>query len=157
MEFTSYLTCFILLLLLLEQILYIVKKGSILGPSLVLPFLGPTKFPPLISRLKPSPPTPRSSRLSSLTTSSHGSVKLKPKAPILFRSASWLTSQTVFMGPYMGLKAQERFERDYFLFNMGLMKLSFDFLGIALRNARLAVDRLVGALGTCTKMSKTRM
>ncbi|KAG4940675.1 hypothetical protein JHK87_044546 [Glycine soja] len=98
MEFTSYLTCFILLLLLLEQILYIVKKGSILGPSL-----------------------------------------------------------TVFMGPYMGLKAQERFERDYFLFNMGLMKLSFDFLGIALRNARLAVDRLVGALGTCTKMSKTRM
>lgn len=67
------------------------------------------------------------------------------------------TSQTVFMGPYMGLKAQERFERDYFLFNMGLMKLSFDFLGIALRNARLAVDRLVGALGTCTKMSKTRM
>ncbi|TKY71985.1 Cytochrome P450 710A1 [Spatholobus suberectus] len=67
------------------------------------------------------------------------------------------TSQTVFVGPYLGPKARERFERDYFLFNVGLMKLPIDLPGTAFRNASLAVDRLAGTLATCTEMSKARM
>ncbi|CAL0301233.1 unnamed protein product [Lupinus luteus] len=76
---------------------------------------------------------------------------------ILARDMNLDTSQTVFVGPYLGLKAREGFERDYFLFNVGLMKLPFDFPGTAFRNARLAVDRLIGTLATCTEMSKLRM
>ncbi|OIW13937.1 hypothetical protein TanjilG_09288 [Lupinus angustifolius] len=76
---------------------------------------------------------------------------------ILARDMNLDTSQTVFVGPYLGLKARERFERDYFLFNVGLMKLPIDFPGTAFRNARLAVDRLAGTLATCAEMSKARM
>ncbi|KAG4956125.1 hypothetical protein AAZX31_15G090700 [Glycine max] len=247
-ELTSYLACFILLLLLLEQISYIVKKGSIPGPSLVLPFLGnaiplvrnPTKFWDLQSSFAKSTPLGfsanyiignfivfiRDSELSHkifsnvrpdafrlvghpfgkklfgehnliyMTGQDHKNLRRRiapnftPKALSTYTSLqqiiilnhlkSWVsqaqaqgsysiplrilardmnleTSQTVFVGPYLGLKARERFERDYFLFNVGLMKLPFDFPGTAFRNARLAVDRLVVALGTCTEMSKTRM
>ncbi|KAJ1414234.1 putative cytochrome P450 [Sesbania bispinosa] len=76
---------------------------------------------------------------------------------VLARDMNLETSQTVFVGPYLGQKARERFERDYFLFNVGLMKLPIDLPGTAFRNARLAVDRLAGALATCTEMSKARM
>ncbi|WJX22629.1 sterol 22-desaturase [Trifolium repens] len=76
---------------------------------------------------------------------------------VLARDMNLETSQTVFVGPYLGLKARERFEHDYFLFNVGLMKLPFDFPGTAFRNARLAVDRLAGTLANCTAMSKAKM
>lgn len=247
-ELTSYLLCFILLLILLEQISYLAKKGSIPGPSLVVPFLGnaiplvrnPTSFWDLQSSLAKSTPlgisanyiignfivfirdtelshkvfanvrpnafhlvghpfgkklfgehnliymmgqdhknlrrriapnfTPKAlstytalqqiiilnhlkSWVSQSQAQAHNSIPIR----ILARDMNLETSQTVFVGPYLGLKARERFERDYFLFNVGLMKLPIDFPGTAFRNARLAVDRLVGTLATCTEMSKARM
>ncbi|KAG4960245.1 hypothetical protein JHK87_036878 [Glycine soja] len=247
-ELTSYVLCFIILLLLLEQISYILKKASIPGPSFVLPFIGnaiplvrdPTNFWDLQSSFAKSTPSGfsanyiignfivfiRDSHLSHkifsnvrpdafhlvghpfgkklfgqhnliyMTGQVHKDLRRRiapnftPKALstytalqqiiILNHLKSWLnqsqapdshsiplrilardmnlqTSQTVFVGPYLGPKARERFERDYFLFNVGLMKLPFDFPGTAFRNARLAVDRLIAALGTCTEMSKARM
>ncbi|XP_057431678.1 cytochrome P450 710A1-like [Lotus japonicus] len=76
---------------------------------------------------------------------------------VLARDMNLETSQTVFVGPYLGPKARERFEHDYYLFNVGLMKLPVDLPGTSFRNARLAVDRLAGTLATCAKMSKSRM
>ncbi|KAI9127374.1 hypothetical protein K1719_001933 [Acacia pycnantha] len=76
---------------------------------------------------------------------------------VIARDMNLETSQTVFVGPYLGLEARERFKQDYFYFNVGVMKLPFDFPGTAFRNARLAVDRLVKTLGTCTGHSKERM
>ncbi|XP_028754883.1 cytochrome P450 710A1-like [Neltuma alba] len=76
---------------------------------------------------------------------------------VLARDMNLETSQTVFVGPYLGLEARERFKQDYFFFNVGLMKLPIDFPGTAFRNARLAVDRLIKTLGTCTGRSKKRM
>ncbi|KAF7840462.1 cytochrome P450 710A11-like [Senna tora] len=76
---------------------------------------------------------------------------------VMARDMNLETSQTVFVGPYLGLEARERFKHDYFLFNVGLMKLPIDLPGTAFRNARLAVDRLVKTLGRCTEHSKKRM
>ncbi|KAH1217743.1 Cytochrome P450 710A11 [Glycine max] len=64
-ELTSYVLCFIILLLLLEQISYILKKASIPGPSFVLPFIGnaiplvrdPTNFWDLQSSFAKSTPS----------------------------------------------------------------------------------------------------
>ncbi len=67
------------------------------------------------------------------------------------------TSQTVFVGPYLGREARERFKVDYNLFNVGLMKLPIDFPGTAFRNARLGVDRLVKTLAVCADRSKDSM
>lgn len=67
------------------------------------------------------------------------------------------TSQTVFVGPYLGPDARDRFKKDYLFFNVGLMKLPIDLPGTAFRNARLAVDRLVKTLADCTEQSKKRM
>lgn len=245
-ELTSYLVCFILLLIFLEQISYVAKKGSIPGPSLVLPFLGnaiplvrnPTKFWNLQSSLAKSTTLGISAnyiignfivfiRDTELSHKIFSNVKpdafhlvghpfgkklfgehnliymmgqdhknlrrriapnFTPKALSTYTSLqqiiilnhlkSWVakaqqqnsiplrilardmnleTSQTVFVGPYLGLKARERFERDYFLFNVGLMKLPIDFPGTSFRNARLAVDRLCETLATCASMSKARM
>ncbi|QCD76995.1 cytochrome P450 [Vigna unguiculata] len=246
-DIASYLVCFILLLILLEQISYLAKKGSIPGPSFVVPFLGnaiplvrnPTSFWDLQSSLAKSTPLGfsanyiignfivfiRDTELSHkvfanvrpdafhlvghpfgkklfgehnliyMMGQEHKNLRRRiapnftPKALstytalqqiiILDHLKSWVakaraqtdsiplrilardmnldTSQTVFVGPYLGLKARERFERDYFLFNVGLMKLPFDFPGTAFRNARLAVDRLIETLATCTEMSKARM
>ncbi|XP_058723883.1 cytochrome P450 710A11-like [Vicia villosa] len=244
-QLIPYLICFILFLLLLEQISYLNKKRFIPGPSLVLPFIGnaiplvrdPTKFWDLQSTLAKSTPLGfsanylignfivfiRDTELSHKVFSNvkpnafhlvghpfgkklfgehnliymmgqeHKNLRRRivpnftPKALSTYTSLqqiiilkhlkSWVekargnsipirvlardmnleTSQTVFVGPYLGLKARERFERDYFLFNVGLMKLPFDFPGTSFRNARLAVDRLAGTLATCTAMSKAKM
>jgi cytochrome P450 family 710 subfamily A protein len=75
----------------------------------------------------------------------------------LARDMNLETSQTVFMGPYLSLKAREIFERDYFIFNFGLTKLPFDFPGTAFRNAKLACGRLAGTLASCTTMSREKM
>jgi cytochrome P450 family 710 subfamily A protein len=76
---------------------------------------------------------------------------------LLARNMNLETSQTIFVGPYLGLKAREIFARDYFLFNVGLMNLPFDYPGTAFCNARLACNRLVETLANCTMMSKERM
>ncbi|CAL8147867.1 unnamed protein product [Prunus armeniaca] len=47
------------------------------------------------------------------------------------------TSQTVFVGPYLGLAARKRFKSEYNFFNVGLMKLPIDLPGTGFRNARL--------------------
>ncbi|WJX71084.1 sterol 22-desaturase [Trifolium repens] len=75
----------------------------------------------------------------------------------LARDMNLETSQTVFVGPYLSLKAREIFERDYFIFNFGLTKLPFDFPGTAFRNAKLACGRLAGTLASCTTMSREKM
>ncbi|KAK7303129.1 hypothetical protein RJT34_14030 [Clitoria ternatea] len=249
-ELSSYLLCFILLLILLEQISYLAKKSSVPGPSLVLPFIGnaiplvrhPTKFWDLQSSLAKSTNrgfsvnyiignfivfirdtelshkvfanvrpnafhlvghpfgkklfgehnliykmgqdhknlrrriapnfTPKAlstytslqqiiilNHLKSWVEKAQDRTEAPRSIPlrILARDMNLETSQTVFVGPYLGLKARERFERDYYLFNVGLMKLPIDFPGTSFRNARLAVDRLVGTLATCTEMSKAKM
>jgi sterol 22-desaturase len=67
------------------------------------------------------------------------------------------TSQTVFAGPYLSMEAREKFNKDYNLFNVGLMSLPFDLPGFAFRKARFAVSRLVHTLAGSTKESKSRM
>ncbi|KAJ4750119.1 Cytochrome P450 [Rhynchospora pubera] len=76
---------------------------------------------------------------------------------ILCRDMNLETSQTVFAGPYLSKEAREQFNKDYNLFNVGLMSLPFDLPGFAFRKARLAVSRLVHTLAGCTKESKSRM
>ena len=76
---------------------------------------------------------------------------------LLCREMNLDTSQTVFVGPYLSQEARERFNRDYNLFNVGLMKLPFDLPGFAFREARLAVDRLIKTLAGCTDESKATM
>ncbi|GMY37896.1 cytochrome P450 710A1-like [Fagus crenata] len=84
--------------------------------------------------------------------------KKKPIAlRILARDMNLETSQTVFVGPYLGREARERFKVDYNFFNVGLMKLPIDFPGTAFRNARLGVDRLVKTLAVCADRSKDSM
>ena len=75
----------------------------------------------------------------------------------LARDMNLETSQTVFVGPYLPPEARERFNADYNFFNVGLMKLPFDFPGTAFRNARLGVDRLVKTLSVCVEQSKENM
>ncbi|CAL9015841.1 unnamed protein product [Prunus brigantina] len=75
----------------------------------------------------------------------------------LVRDMNLETSQTVFVGPYLGPAARERFKSDYNFFNVGLMKLPIDLPGTAFRNARLAVSRLVETLSVCAERSKARM
>jgi cytochrome P450 family 710 subfamily A protein len=82
-----------------------------------------------------------------------GSIPIR----VLARDMNLETSQTVFVGPYLDQKAREIFERDYFMFNVGLTKLPFDFPGTGFRNARLACNRLAETLAICTKMSKEKM
>ncbi|GJN38081.1 hypothetical protein PR202_gb27091 [Eleusine coracana subsp. coracana] len=67
------------------------------------------------------------------------------------------TSQTVFAGPYLTGEARRRFERDYTLFNVGLMAMPVDLPGFAFRRARQGVARLVRTLGDCARQSKARM
>ncbi|XP_059623116.1 cytochrome P450 710A1-like [Cornus florida] len=76
---------------------------------------------------------------------------------LLCRQMNLETSQTVFVGPYLDPQARDKFNRDYNLFNVGLMKLPIDFPGFAFREARLAVERLVGTLALCADDSKKRM
>ncbi|XP_027185265.1 cytochrome P450 710A11-like [Coffea eugenioides] len=76
---------------------------------------------------------------------------------ILCRDMNLETSQTVFVGPYLGGEARDRFNIDYNFFNVGLMKLPIDLPGFAFRNARLAVERLVETLKLCAEESETKM
>lgn len=75
---------------------------------------------------------------------------------LLCRDLNLETSQTVFVGPYLGRDARERFNVDYNLFNVGMMKLPIDLPGFAFRKARYAVKRLVETLAVCTQHSKSR-
>ncbi|XP_051136071.1 cytochrome P450 710A11-like [Andrographis paniculata] len=86
-------------------------------------------------------------------TSSGAAIPLR----ILCRDMNLETSQTVFVGPYLDEESRRRFNRDYNFFNVGLMKLPFDFPGFAFRDARLAVDRLVETLAVCAEESEKRM
>lgn len=76
---------------------------------------------------------------------------------LLVRDMNLETSQTVFVGPYLGQEACERFKSDYNFFNVGLMKLPIDLPGTAFRNARLAVSRLIETLTGCAERSRERM
>ncbi|KAK2420653.1 cytochrome P450 710A1 [Trifolium repens] len=92
--------------------------------------------------------------LKSWVEKAHGdSIPLR----VLARDMNLETSQTVFVGPYLGLKAREIFERDYFLINIGLTKLPIDFPGTAFCNARIACKHLAETLANCTTMSKEKM
>ncbi|KAK9267186.1 hypothetical protein L1049_009606 [Liquidambar formosana] len=79
------------------------------------------------------------------------------KLRLLARDMNLETSQTVIVGPYLRHEARERFDYDYNLFNVGLMKLPIDLPGFAFRDARLAVGRLVETLAVCAERSKLRM
>ncbi|KAG6501638.1 cytochrome P450 710A11-like [Zingiber officinale] len=76
---------------------------------------------------------------------------------ILCRDLNLETSQTVFAGPYLTPAAREQFNRDYNLFNVGLMAIPFDLPGSAFRNARLAVSRLAQTLSGTVALSKSSM
>ncbi|XP_008783936.2 cytochrome P450 710A11-like [Phoenix dactylifera] len=76
---------------------------------------------------------------------------------LLCRDLNLETSQTVFAGPYLTPAARDQFNRDYNLFNVGLMAIPFDFPGFAFRRARLAVTRLIQTLSGCVSQSKDRM
>ncbi|KAI3741504.1 hypothetical protein L1987_59178 [Smallanthus sonchifolius] len=76
---------------------------------------------------------------------------------LLCRDMNLETSQDVFVGPYLNGESRKRFEVDYNLFNVGLMKLPIDLPGFAFRNARLAVSRLIETLTVCAEESKTKM
>ncbi|KAI3867678.1 hypothetical protein MKW92_026765 [Papaver armeniacum] len=67
------------------------------------------------------------------------------------------TSQKVFLGPYLSEKSPQEFNKDYNLFNVGLMKLPIDLPGFAFHKARFTVSRLVKTLGDCVKLSKMRL
>ncbi|KAG0499357.1 hypothetical protein HPP92_004048 [Vanilla planifolia] len=88
-------------------------------------------------------------------------VELADQHPVplrlLCRDLNLETSQTVFAGPYLSPEARLRFNRDYNLFNVGLMSIPFDLPGFAFRRARFAVDRLVHSLSLCVAQSKERM
>ncbi|XP_043699386.1 cytochrome P450 710A11-like [Telopea speciosissima] len=245
---TPYLITFIAFLILLEQISYHRKKGSLPGPPLVFPFLGnaismvrnPTKFWDLQSSLAKSTPLGvsanyiigsfivfiRSSELSHkifanvrydafhlighpfgkklfgehnliyMMGQDHKDLRRRiapnftvkalsiyinlqqniilehlkrweslcssnPSMPIalrlLCRDMNLETSQTVFVGPYLSGKAREDFNRDYNLFNVGLMKLPIDLPGFGFRKARFAVNRLCESLAVCAGQSKAKM
>ncbi|XP_026451035.1 cytochrome P450 710A1-like [Papaver somniferum] len=66
-------------------------------------------------------------------------------------------SQKVFLVPYLSEKSPQEFDKDYNLFNGGLMKLPIDLPGFAFHKARFAVSRLIEALGDCVKLSKMRL
>ena len=246
-QLTPYLVSLLILLLLLEQILYLRKKGSIPGPNWVIPFVGnavalvrdPTKFWDQQSHVAKSSGLGfcanyiigkfivfiRDTELSHkifanvrpdafalvghpfgkklfgehnliyMTGQDHKDLRRRiapnftPKAlstytalqqiiildhfkkwerlsssssePIslrlLARDMNLETSQTVFVGPYLGQQSREVFNVDYNFFNVGLMKLPVDFPGSAFRNARLAVSRLVKTLAGCAEQSRARM
>ncbi|KAJ4977404.1 hypothetical protein NE237_002510 [Protea cynaroides] len=84
-----------------------------------------------------------------------------PSKPIAFRllcrDMNLETSQTVFVGPYLNDKARVNFNRDYHLFNVGLMKLPIDLPGFGFREARFAVQRLCKTLAVCAAQSKEKM
>lgn len=74
---------------------------------------------------------------------------------LLCRDMNLDTSQTVFVGPYLSSKARKDFNRDYNLFNVGLMNLPIDLPGFGFRKARLAVSRLIEVLAGCARDSKS--
>ncbi|XP_052180052.1 cytochrome P450 710A11-like [Diospyros lotus] len=76
---------------------------------------------------------------------------------LLCRDMNLETSQTVFVGPYLSSEARKRFNFDYNLFNVGLMKLPIDLPGFAFREARVGVKRLVETLAVCAVESKRKM
>ncbi|KAG6518657.1 cytochrome P450 710A11-like [Zingiber officinale] len=93
------------------------------------------------------------SRWLALATASPEPIPLR----LLCRDLNLETSQTVFAGPYLTPEARVQFNRDYNLFNVGLMALPFDLPGFAFRRARLAVSRLIQTLSGTVALSKSRI
>ncbi|XP_072966109.1 cytochrome P450 710A11-like [Typha angustifolia] len=243
-----YLVCFVALLVLVEQISYLRKKGPLPGPRLIVPFIGsafamimnPTRFwarqaqlaessgfgfsadyligrfivfvrstelsHKIFANVRPDAfhlvghpfgkklfgdhnliymfdqehkdlrrriaPNFTARALSTYTTlqqrvilahlgkwldKSNTSGAIPISLRLLCRDMNLETSQTVFAGPYLSPKARESFNKDYNLFNVGLMAVPFDLPGFAFRRARFAVSRLVKTLGGCVAESKARM
>ncbi|XP_047315271.1 cytochrome P450 710A11-like [Impatiens glandulifera] len=75
----------------------------------------------------------------------------------LVRDMNLETSQTVFVGPYLKPELKERFDKDYNLFNVGVMALPIDLPGFAFQEARIGVKRLVETLALCAEESKEMM
>ncbi|XP_058196134.1 cytochrome P450 710A11-like [Rhododendron vialii] len=75
----------------------------------------------------------------------------------LCRDMNLDASQNVFFGPYLSGESKERFNFDYKLFNVGLIKLPIELPGFAFRKARLAAKRLAETLGVCAEESKKKM
>ncbi|KAL5997547.1 hypothetical protein ACLOJK_008477 [Asimina triloba] len=90
-------------------------------------------------------------------SSSRGPMTTPIALRLLCRDLNLETSQTVFAGPYLNAEERTEFNKNYNLFNVGLMKIPVDLPGFAFRNARLAVDRLVQTLIGCVVASKERM
>ncbi|KAK6932225.1 Cytochrome P450 [Dillenia turbinata] len=88
-----------------------------------------------------------------MCSDNHSSISLR----LLCRDMNLETSQTVFVGPYLEEESRKRFNVDYNLFNVGLMKLPIDLPGSAFQNARLAVSRLVETLSVCAEKSKKEL
>lgn len=76
---------------------------------------------------------------------------------LLCRDMNLETSQNVFVGPYLSKQTREQFNRDYNLFNTGLMALPIDFPGFAFYKARHAVSHLAKTLAGCAHESKKMM
>ncbi|KAI3843082.1 hypothetical protein MKX03_018337 [Papaver bracteatum] len=75
----------------------------------------------------------------------------------LCRDMNLDTSQTVFVGPYLNEKSHEAFNKQYDMFNVGLMTFPVDLPGFAFHKARRAVTRLTEILGDCVKQSKVAL
>ncbi|XP_047311096.1 cytochrome P450 710A11-like [Impatiens glandulifera] len=248
-QFLPHLLSFLAVIVVLEQILYIKKKGSIPGPPLVIPFLGnaislvryPTRFwdvqadlaktshlgisanyligkfivfvrdsdlshkvfanvrpdafhlvghpfgkklfgehnliymfgqehKDLRGRIAPNF-TPKA--LATYTSIQHNIIhnhllrwlELSESTPtgspislrLLCRDMNLETSQTVFVGPYLKPEMKERFNKDYNLFNVGVMALPIDLPGFAFQEARYGVKRLVETLAVCAENSQDTM
>ncbi|KAI3944736.1 hypothetical protein MKW98_021194 [Papaver atlanticum] len=73
----------------------------------------------------------------------------------LCRDMNLDTSLTVFVGPYLNKKSRNAFDKQYDMFNVGLMAFPVDLPCFAFHKARRAVTRLVEILSDCAKESKT--
>ncbi|PIA50664.1 hypothetical protein AQUCO_01200108v1 [Aquilegia coerulea] len=76
---------------------------------------------------------------------------------LLCRDINLETSQTVFVGPYLSSKARADFNKDYILFNVGLMNMPIDLPGTGFRKAKFAVKRLIEILTDCAKECKSQL
>ncbi|KAJ7538502.1 hypothetical protein O6H91_11G051300 [Diphasiastrum complanatum] len=76
---------------------------------------------------------------------------------LLCREMNLETSQNVFVGPYLSASARAQITRDYYLFNVGLMRLPVYLPGFSFYKATHAVQRLIRTLGDCASQSKQRM
>ncbi|KAH9294436.1 hypothetical protein KI387_040360 [Taxus chinensis] len=192
----SVIAGFVALFLAWQQFTYSMKKSSLPGPSMVIPFIGsaiemvrnPTKF--WDDQAKAARNLGLSGNLlfehrdlrrrfaPNFTLKALGVyVRIQEKVirqhikkwieitsddkPIALRTfcrdMNLETSQNAFVGSYLTNEAKEQFNRDYNLFNTGLMALPIDFPGFAFYKAKHAVSRLARNLADCAHQSKKIM